>query len=280
MAELRSKEPLLAVMLSLLLPGLGQVYSNKAKRGLILLAIDIILGMIFYAYFFNPVTRVTFVTIVSVIIIVTFGFYIHFDAYKCAKELNINNNLAGNYAKGKRVLIVFGIIFLVFVFNPFGFLVASYIKKNFVQSFKLPSDSMRPTLFSGDAILVDKRIYKKSDPSRGDVVAFISPQDKRKLFGKRIVGLPGETLEIKEGKILINAVPVTQPIIGSLNYVNRGEFAAVGKPVTIPRDSYFVLGDNSMASLDSRYWGFVPRRDLIGKAYKIYFPTRRSGPIN
>ena len=279
MAEAKPKEPLLAVMLSLLLPGLGQAYSNKAKRGFVFFVIDIVFGIILFAYFVHPYTRVSIALIVPVIMLVVFGLYILVDSYRCAAEFNASNNLSRNPSKGKRVLIVLGIVFLVVVFNPVPFFTSHYIRKNLVQSFRFPSGSMQPTLLPGDAILVDKGIYKKSEPARGDIVAFVYPRDKRKVFLKRIVGLPDETVEIKEGNILINGRLVTQPVIANLRYSNRGEFARPSQVVTIPKDSYYVLGDNSLSSEDSRYWGFVPRQNLVGKAYKIYYPFRRSGPI-
>jgi len=279
MSELRPKEPLLAVILSLLLPGLGQAYSNKAKRGLAFLIIYVVSGILLSVYLFNPYTGVNILMIVPAITLIVFGFYILFDSYRCAAGFNSSNNLSRNSSKGKSVLMVLGIIFLAVIFNPLPVFVSYYIRGNLVKTFTTPSGSMQPTLLSGDCVLVDKGIYKKTDPARGDVVVFIFPQDRRKVFVKRIVGLPGETLQIKDGKILINTEPLTEPVIANIRYENRGEFGDYGKSVTIPSNSYFILGDNSMSSQDSRYWGFVPRENIIGKAYKIYFPFDRSGPI-
>jgi signal peptidase I len=265
--------------LSILLPGLGQVYSNKAKRGFVFLAIDIVAGLIFFAYVINPYTPLGIVIIVPALGLIAFGIYILVDSYRCAAGFNASNNLSRNTVKGNRVWIILGIIFLVIGFNPVPFFTSYYIRKNIVQTFKTPTGSMQPTLLPGDAIFVDNGIYKKSDPARGDVVVFILPQDKRKVFVKRIVGLPGETLQIKDGKILINTEPLTESVIAKIHYENRGEFGDYGKSVTIPGDSFYLLGDNSMSSADSRFWGFVPRQNILGKAFKIYFPFDRSGLI-
>lgn len=168
-----------------------------------------------------------------------------------------------------------------------AFLLAMVIRAFVVQAFKIPTGSMRMTLIEGDLILVNKFIYGARvpftnwrlpvvrEPKRGDVVVFIYPEDKKKDFIKRLVGLPGETIEIKGGSIYVNDKPATEQIFNQIYYYNRGEFASDGQKVVVPKDSYFVLGDNSTSSKDSRYWGFVPKDDLLGKAIIIYWPVQR-----
>ncbi len=168
-----------------------------------------------------------------------------------------------------------------------AFLLAMVIRAFVVQAFKIPTGSMRMTLIEGDLILVNKFIYGAKipflnswlpavrAPKRGDVIVFVYPEDKKKDFIKRLVGLPGETIEIKEGSIYINGKPVTEQIFNQIYYYNRGDFGAEGQKITVPMDSYFVLGDNSASSKDSRYWGFVPKANLLGKALIIYWPLNR-----
>ena len=168
-----------------------------------------------------------------------------------------------------------------------AFLLAMVIRTFVVQAFKIPTGSMRMTLQEGDLILVNKFIYgakvpflkahlpKLRDPKRGDVVVFVYPEDKKKDFIKRLVGLPGETVEIKGGSIYIDDKPADSQIFKQIYYYNRGDFAAEGQKITVPKDSYFVLGDNSVSSKDSRYWGFVPKDNLLGQAMVIYWPIRR-----
>ncbi len=168
-----------------------------------------------------------------------------------------------------------------------AFLLAMVIRAFVVQAFKIPTGSMRMTLIEGDLILVNKFIYgakvpftkfylpQVRAPKRGDVVVFVYPEDKKKDFIKRLVGLPGETVEIKGGSIYINDLPVPEGIFNQIYYYNRGEFGAEGKKITVPLDSYFVLGDNSSSSKDSRYWGFVPKENLLGQALVIYWPPNR-----
>lgn len=168
-----------------------------------------------------------------------------------------------------------------------AFLLAMVIRAFIIQAFKIPTGSMRPTLMEGDLILVNKFIYgakvpfsdlrlpKVSDLKRGDVVVFIYPEDKSKDFIKRLVGLPGDALEIKNGTIYINDKPLLDPVFNQRYYYNRGDFAAEGQKITVPVDSYFMLGDNSGSSKDSRYWGFVQKKDILGKAIMIYWPLQR-----
>jgi len=168
-----------------------------------------------------------------------------------------------------------------------AFFLAMVIRAFIVQAFKIPTGSMRMTLIEGDLILVNKFIYGAKvpftnyrlpalrQPKRGDVVVFIYPEDKKKDFIKRLVGLPGETVEIKGGSIYINDKPVTEAIFNQIYYFNKGDFALSGKKIVVPLDSYFVLGDNSASSKDSRFWGFVPKTDLLGQAMVIYWPLPR-----
>jgi len=168
-----------------------------------------------------------------------------------------------------------------------AFLLALVIRTFLVQAFKIPTGSMRMTLIEGDLILVNKFIYGAKIPftnlrlpalrlpKRGDVIVFIYPEDKSKDFIKRLVGLPGDLVEIKGGSIYINDKPIAEEIFNQIYYYNRGQLALPGQMMVVPADSYFVLGDNSATSKDSRYWGFVPKNNLLGKAIIIYWPLHR-----
>ncbi len=168
-----------------------------------------------------------------------------------------------------------------------AFILAMVIRTFVVQAFKIPTGSMRTTLLEGDLILVNKFIYGAKipltglslpalrQPKRGDVIVFISPESPKKDFIKRLVALPGETAEIKSGTVYINDKPLTDSVFNQRYYYNRGEFGEVGKKIMIPENSFFVLGDNSASSQDSRYWGFVPRKNILGEALVIYWPPQR-----
>ena len=166
---------------------------------------------------------------------------------------------------------------------------ALFIRQFIVQAFKIPTGSMRMTLIEGDRILVNKFIYGAEiplvgtrlpavrPPQRGDVVVFRYPEDPKKDFIKRLVALPGEAVEIRNGSIYINGVLNKDQLIQNRYYYNRPEsdFGKEGQVIKVPEGSYYVLGDNSSSSRDSRYWGFVPKKNMLGKAMAVYWPLNR-----
>lgn len=167
-------------------------------------------------------------------------------------------------------------------------ILALLIRTFVIQAFKIPSGSMIPTFEIGDRIFVSKFIYGAKipftdirlpalrQPQRGDIIVFVSPEAPKKDFVKRLIALEGETVEIRSGNILINGKGIDSPgSVKSNYYHNRGDFGKEGAAVTVPKDCYFVLGDNSANSRDSRYWGFVPKKNLIGKAVLLYWPIHR-----
>jgi len=135
-----------------------------------------------------------------------------------------------------------------------AFIMALIIRAFFLQVFWIPSSSMEPTLDIQDRIVVNKVIYHFRQPERQEIVVFrqIAPEgtEKRDLI-KRVMGLPGETFQIKDGVVYVNGKAVEE------NHPMNKDFADFG-PIKIPSDSYFVLGDNRPASADSRFWGFLP----------------------
>lgn len=157
---------------------------------------------------------------------------------------------------------------------------ALLIRTFIVQAFKIPSGSMQPTLIPGDRILVNRFIYRFKEPQRGDVIVFKYPKNMKKDFIKRLVASGGEDVEIAGGNILINGDVVTDPpIFKKRHYYNRGSYGGQGQTVKVPEGYFYVVGDNSGSSRDSRYWGFVPQKNLLGKAFAIYWPLRRLGGI-
>jgi len=158
-----------------------------------------------------------------------------------------------------------------------AFILAMIIKAFVVEAFKIPTGSMEPTLHGaekgGDRILVNKFIYRFKEIERGDIVVFktkgIKGLDLNKDYIKRVIGLPEETLEIKDGDIYINGEKITDPRIDNIEYINTdetwGPYGYPEKKVKIPPNHYYVLGDNSANSKDSRVWGFVPKKILKGE---------------
>ena len=164
--------------------------------------------------------------------------------------------------------------------------IALFIRTFVVQAFKIPSGSMKQTLLIGDHILVNKFIYgvklpfirttlipiKK--PKRGDIVVFKFPEDPKKDFIKRVVGVAGDVVEIKDKQVFINGKPENHPHgVHTDPHVIPGRLQPRDNlgPITIPADSLFVLGDNRDHSYDSRFWGFVDLRKVKGRAFIIYW---------
>jgi len=167
-------------------------------------------------------------------------------------------------------------------------ILALIIRTFVVQAFKIPSGSMIPTFEIGDRIFVSKLVYGAKvpftnfrlpgirEPKRGDIIVFVSPETPKKDFVKRLIAFGGETVEIKDGSIYIDGKIVDQPAsIRAVNYYNNGDYGKESETIMVPRDSYYVLGDNSASSRDSRYWGFVPKNNVIGKVSLIYWPLHR-----
>jgi len=164
-----------------------------------------------------------------------------------------------------------------------AFLIRSFI----IQPFKIPTGSMEPTLQPGDRILVLRYAYglripfttlrflKGRGPQVGDIIVFNYPEEPKRDFIKRCVGLPGDTVSIRHGRLVRNGTPLEEEPFMRLFYYNKGPLGQEGEVVVVPDDQYFCLGDNGASSKDSRYWGFLEDRYLIGKAMLIYWPPNR-----
>lgn len=182
-------------------------------------------------------------------------------------------------------------------------ILAFFIRGFIVQAFKIPTGSMRTTLLEGDRILVDKvgfcgrfefripfteitmlsfPLKTFREPERGDIIVFRWPQNEKRDFVKRLVAFGGDTISIKDGHAYVNGELLDDPaVFQELYYYNRPDwnYGRTGQQILVPEEHFFVLGDNSRESSDSRNWGFVPRENLIGRAMCIYWPVRRLGGV-
>ena len=149
-----------------------------------------------------------------------------------------------------------------------AFILALIIRAFFVQVFWIPSSSMEPTLDISDRIVVNKVAFHFREPHRMEVVVFrqVAEEGVAKMdLIKRLIGLPGEVLQVKNGEIFINSKKIEE------NHPMNQDYADFG-PVVVPPDHLFVMGDNRPASADSRYWGFLPKKNLIGPAFFRIWP--------
>lgn len=152
-------------------------------------------------------------------------------------------------------------------------LVIALILRTFVvQAFWIPSRSMVPTLQVSDRVLVAKFWYHFQEPERGQIFVFKYPVDDKRDFVKRIIGLPGETIEIRDGFVFIDNKPLSEDYV-----VNRDTYSM--EPLKIPPDHYFAMGDNRPNSADSRFWGFVPEENIRGPVFLRYWPLNRIGLV-
>ncbi|MBI3732243.1 MAG: signal peptidase I [Chloroflexi bacterium] len=141
-----------------------------------------------------------------------------------------------------------------------------------VQNFRIEGFSMEPNFHDGQYLLVNKVEYLLHPPERGDVVVFRSPQNLERDFIKRVIGLPGESVEIREGRVLIDGQALTQTYNVNPASYNYG-------PAKVGPDQLFVLGDNRNSSSDSHSWGMLPHADVIGRAWLSYWPPEHWGVI-
>lgn len=139
--------------------------------------------------------------------------------------------------------------------------------------------SMEPSFFDKEYILTNKILFKLRDPVRGDVVIFKSPANPEIDYIKRVIGLPGDTVSLRQNAIFVNSVKVEEPYLSPGITIFGGSYLRENQEVVIPQGKYFVLGDNRPHSADSREFGPIPKEDFIGKAFLRYWPFTRFGLI-
>ena len=171
--------------------------------------------------------------------------------------------------KGGGGVLEFLIILLVSFVLVFGF-----VRPFVVEAFWIPSASMVPTLKYGDRVLVNKFIYRFTEPQRGDIIVFKSVEGDGQDLIKRVVGVPGDEIAVRGGKLFVNGEPQKEP------YVNKKlpdkSFYA---PTTVPKDHVFAMGDNRANSQDSRVFGPVPEKNIEGEAFLRFWPPDRIGGL-
>ncbi len=179
-----------------------------------------------------------------------------------------NNNETNSGQKGAKNYISFA--WELFKIVVIALAIVLPIRYFLFQPFIVNGESMSPNFESGDYLIVDELTYRLSEPQRGDVIVFRYPKDTSQKFIKRVIGLPGETVDIKNGEVSITKDGQAQSIKESYLPNNLKTYGNVN--VTIGADEFFVMGDNREYSSDSRAWGVVPRKNIIGRALLRIFP--------
>jgi signal peptidase I len=167
-------------------------------------------------------------------------------------------------------------------------LVALAVQSWLLKPYRIPSESMLDTLRPGDRVLVNRVVYHLRDPHRGDVIVFHYPEDPEVVFIKRVVGVPGDTLEVKDGRLYVNGRKPAEPYVHRSRghadpTVSQAAIAgstmhdpwSLAEPFRVPDGHYFVMGDNRTDSDDSRDWGTVPRAAIVGEGLATYWPFSR-----
>ncbi len=176
-----------------------------------------------------------------------------------------------------RTLLEIPLILLISFALVFGF-----VRPVIAAPFYVGSGGMEPTLHgcegcANDRLLINKLAYDLQDPKRGDIALFEDQQGGEDPLVKRVIGLPGEELELRDGKLSINGEPLEEPYVKNDPCKPGYPMTCSFGPVTVPKNHYFMMGDNRTRSVDSRFFGPVPKRDLIGEALVRFWPPNRAG---
>jgi len=267
-------KPLLSAVLSFIMPGLGQVRNGHVLKGILFYLLY--LAAFFIGYFLHLFQ--TFNGLI-IIIILSLGLYLIniADAFYFAFR-----NKEKNPGTPKQWLIYLLLIILHIILAS---QYKVYINSNFITAHKVKTSSMEPTLIVGDYFITDYRYYKSNPVEANDVIVLRLPKDLQKKFIERCIAIGGQVVEIKEksvfvdGKIFpdaqktqfIDSKIISKDVIDPEIYPggmgNRDNYG----PITVPQGYCFVLGDNRDNSYDSRYWGFVPIENVVGKPLYIYW---------
>ena len=242
--------------------GLGHISCGKIKRGIVLYFLSVFLFI--FATFICIQNYPPYNIILAALTFVAVYLFIIVDAIVIAR--NPDNTLKLKPIIGYSILV--GILILNSnVTSAFS----TIIRDDFIQAYKIPSGGMLPTLLIGDHILIDKHVYKDNSPQKRDIIVFKYPKEPERMFIKRIVGINGDTIEIKNKQLYINNTVVDEPYVIHTDSKIENSVRDNFGPFVIPPNKVFVMGDNRDQTFDSRFWGVADVKDIQGKTINIYF---------
>ena len=250
-----------AALLSLLLPGAGHCLVGAFGRGVVwAFCLPILQLLLLYTVPIAATIGTQFVvTIVGRI------------AAALDTALTVRPKPAWGRVAAAMAVVIAGVPLMNFaVARP----LASYYAQHYAQAFGISTGGMEPTLLVGDSIMVHRSAYRDQAPQRNDIVVFPHPEDEQHDFVKRIVGLPGDVIVIRNQQVFVNGQVPREPYLDPQRAAPTSSPITCGpvcEPTKVPADSYFLLGDNRNNSEDSRFFGFVERNKIKGKAHSIYW---------
>ena len=279
-SQFSPRKPALALMLSGMLPGLGQLYNGQLNKGLFLFLGFVFISLPFIVIVALALPPAWMMPLLILSLAASLGLYLYglWDAWRVARRSADYRLLGWQQPAIYLSLLLFA--YLVVIGSS-----TQYLREHLVESFRIPSDSMVPNVLRGDFLFADKRVNCpgcKQSIRRGDIAIFVYPNNRTLLYIKRIIGLPGDRIEIEGRRITVNGRVIS--VLDESSELMReqgdsGEYQvrwpATGgvEPfsITVPPGQVFVLGDNRDASNDSRSFGTVPLMDVIGRAKQVWF---------
>lgn len=277
---MKKRKPWVAFFLSFVAPGVGQLYNANVRMAFVAFGVSVAFTLFSAFFFSNSFGMLLLGLSLMLVLELIFSIQAYLEAQRL-KEIELKPY--------QRWWVYLGYAVLLFG-SPDGYGVLMPSK---MQSYQIPSESMVPTLLVGDRLVADGWSYWKKSPERGHIIVFDYPRDEKIKFVKRVVGLPGDIVEIKKGEIYINGQIVSQrrserpamtrggwetveylEKMGDIEYPIYRTQPMLSQdfgPITVPADSYFVMGDNRDRSSDSRVWGFVKRSQVLARMNFIFF---------
>lgn len=273
----RDRKWWIAGLLSFFVPGLGQVYNGEATKGLFYyFLLSVWGGLVFsllYEILKHPTTR-TSLGILFLLVSITLAAYLFITFESIRRAIRIGT---GHVLKPYNRWYIYLIVILVV--TGVDQCVSFAVRDNILQPYQIPTESMQPTIEAGDHVLCNQLYYRFHNPQREDLVIFNSPTNESDRYIKRIVGMPGDEIELRENVLFLNGREVDESYTGNDQPANcPGYRLSNFGPITVPENEYFVLGDDRCNSLDSRSFGTVKRHSIQGRAIFIYFSWDKKIP--